>query len=118
MQRLLLLAAITAASLATAGIASAAPVHHCANPPVGSTLSNRGGHAYGYYIVYGLTTRNMTCSAAIHGIKKGRETRGGGLSTPGFACRIVKAYRVGSSVNGAEINCTAGRRHFQFTWAT
>jgi hypothetical protein len=118
MQRLLLLVAITAASLTTAGIASAAPIHHCANPPVGSTLSNRGGHAYGYYIVGDLTTRNMTCSAAIRGIKNGRETRGGGLSTPGFACRIVRAYHAGGVTTGAVINCAAGRRHFQFSWAT
>lgn len=118
MQRLLILTAITGAVLATPGLASASPVHHCANPPVGSTLSNRGGHPYGYYIVYGITTRNITCSAAVHGIKNGRETRGGGLSSPGFMCRIVRAYHAGSATTGAVINCAAGRRHFQFSWAT
>ena len=64
------------------------------------------------------SVRNMSCSAAHRAISRSRLLRSGNIRTRGFHCYLLKSYRQGGTVIGADVRCVAGARAFRFSWAT
>jgi hypothetical protein len=65
-----------------------------------------------------VTARSMTCSAALGAISISRLLGNGKISTTGFTCSVLKRYRAGATILGADIRCVSGARAFRFSSAT
>jgi hypothetical protein len=109
--------AVAAVSAGFAGLwlssTAGATVGRCSYPP--ESFGPRNDRQMN---ISSFSVRNMSCSAAHRAISRGRLLRNGNISTRGFACSLLKRYRVRGTVLGADIRCTSGGRVFRFSWAT
>lgn len=68
--------------------------------------------------VYDVSARNMSCSAALRAMARGRLGRKGNLTTLGFGCYLLHRYHIPGETTGATVRCVSGLRAFRFSWAT
>ena len=116
MKRLIIILSFGAIAVLPA-LASASTVHGCRYPPNTSNLGPRNNREM---IGYGVSVRNMSCSAALRAISNGYLVENGSpLHTRGFRCSVItKRYASGGRfILGATIRCVCGPRAFRFSWA-
>jgi hypothetical protein len=109
------MAVAMAAGLAVVAVSStaAASVRDCTYPPESFGPRNDRQMNIGNFSV-----RNMSCGAAHRAISRSRLLSSGNIRTSGFSCYLLKRYRQGDTVLGADIRCVAGAEAFRFSWAT
>lgn len=109
---ILTLAAMTAVVPAT----SSARVHRCPGNPQGTGYGPRNDREAPNYVS---SVRNMSCHAAGWGaVQHGSLTSRGNLRTAGWHCVVLKRYRIGSTLMGANVRCKRGHKAFRWTWGT
>jgi len=91
----------------------APPLRHCQPPSPNANAGPRDDRSVPFGSV---TTRNMTCAAALTAIRLGHINPR--FHTPGFGCTVVKRYASSGTTLGEILHCASGSRRFQWQWAT
>ena len=95
---------------------SSAFVRSCPGNPQGTGYGPRNDRGAPNFVS---SVRNISCRAAGWGaVEHGSLTSSGNLRTSGWHCVVLKRFRLGSTLQGADVRCVRGGQAFRWTWGT